>query len=225
MLELKGKYIKIDYDGHECYGGNQRFSCDQVIKKCGCGIIAVLDTLLYLQNRYRWTDVPELGAAEADGIIHSQEYEKSLAAVKKNYFPVLYPFGTNGMALALGINRFFRRHRLPFHASWYPATGGFWKYMESMLKSDVPVVCAVGTNFPKFWEKNGLALQVFQSAGSIHGYVDARAHFVTVTGVDEEWMMLSSWGRKYYVKRRDYMSYARWHSNPLLCGMLYIRHK
>lgn len=225
MLELQDNYIVVNYDGHKSYGGNQRRSADQTIKKCGCGIVAALDTLLYLSRRCRWSDVPELENLNLDGTIAGELYEERLVAMKKSYFPVLYPLGTNGLALAFGMNRFFRRRRLPFRAVWHIAGANIWKMIEKMLESDIPVICAVGTNFPKFWGKKGLRLQVPDNYGKMHGSADAKAHFVTVTGMDEEWIQISSWGRKYYVSRQDFENYARKNSSPLLCGVLYIEHK
>ena len=225
MCKLKGNYIKINYGGLETYGGNQRLSSDRVIKKCGCGIVAALDTLLYLKSCCGWTEVPELGAFEGEASMSGESYESCLAAMKRKYFPVLYPLGTNGMAIALGMSRFFKAHCLPYRAAWFPATAGMWGRMEKMLEADIPVVCAVGTNFPKFWEKKGLALQVPGLSGGLCPSADARAHFVTVTGLDKDWMQISSWGKKYHVSRRDFISYARGISNPLLCGILYIERK
>ena len=225
VIQLKSRYTGVCYRGVESYGGNQRSSIDPVIKKCGCGIIAALDTLLYLGRQCRWTDVPELGPLDGDSPISAGKYEESIAAMKRAYFPVLYPLGTNGMALALGINRFFKRYCLPFHGTWRPATAGIWTDMELMLSSDIPIVCAVGAIFPKFWERNGLTLQTFRSEECMAGTASARAHFVTVTGLDEEWIQISSWGKKYYISRKDYLSYVKEKSNPLLCGILYIRRK
>ena len=225
MYKLKGNYIKINRSGLETYGGNQRLSSDRVIKKCGCGIVAALDTLLYLKSRCGWTGVPELGVFDGEASMNGENYERCLAVMKRKYFPVLYPLGTNGMALALGMNRFFKGHCLPFRALWLPVTAGIWEHMEKMLESDIPVVCAVGVNFPKFWEKKGLGLQFPGTSGAMLHSSDARAHFVTVTGLDMDWMQISSWGKKYYISRRDFISYARGISNPLLCGMLYIERK
>ncbi len=225
MLELKGNYIKINYGSTESYGGNQRLSSDRVVKKCGCGIVAALDSLLYLKSRCSWTVVSELGTFDEEATMSGENYERCLAVMRRKYFPVLYPLGTNGMALALGMSRFFKAHCLPYRAAWFPATAGIWGRMEKMLEEDIPVVCAVGTNFPKFWEKKGLALQVPGTSGGLRPSADARAHFVTVTGMDEDWMQISSWGKKYYVSRKDFIIYAGSISNPLLCGMLYVQRK
>lgn len=225
MVELKNSFISVSYDRIESYGGNQRLSKDPVIKKCGCGIVAALDTLLYLCYSRRWSCVLEPGEITESGPIPHELYEESLAALKKNYFPVMYPLGTNGFALALGMNRFFKKHCLPFHASWYAAGRRLWERMGAMLSHDIPVIVAVGQNFPRFWERKGVSLQIMDSNGSPRPGASARAHFVTVTGLDTDWMQLSSWGVKYVVKRSDFMRYALKNSSPLLCGMLYIEKK
>ncbi len=225
MFELKSSYVSVNYDRAESYGGNQRRSADPVIKKCGCGIVAALDTLLYLCYSRRWSCVLEPGEITESGPIPHELYEESLAALKKNYFPVMYPLGTNGFALALGMNRFFKKHCLPFHASWYAAGRRLWERMGAMLSHDIPVIVAVGQNFPRFWERKGVSLQIMDSNGSPKPGASARAHFVTVTGLDTDWMQLSSWGVKYVAKRSDFMRYALKNSSPLLCGMLYIEKK
>ena len=225
MMQLKHRYTGVSYGGPESYGGNQRRSSDPVIKKCGCGLVAALDTLLYLGRCCRWTDVPELAATDEDGPISAGQYEKCLAAMKKAYFPLLYPLGTGGLALAAGMNLFFKRRCLPFHGLWCAAGSRLWERMENMLAADIPVICAVGQNFPRFWEKKGVSLQLNDGSGSPRPGASARAHFITVTALDEEWMRLSSWGKKYYMSRRDFENYVRKTSNPLLCGILHIEHK
>lgn len=225
MTQLKHKYISVCYGGIESYGGNQQRSSDHIIKKCGCGVVAAMDTLLYLQARCHWTDVSALGCIDGAVPIAGEKYDSCLIAMRKDYFPLLYPLGTSGLSLALGMNRFFRRHRLPFHGTWRPATAKIRDEMELMLDSDIPVVCAVGAKFPKFWEKTGLSLQVADGLGQLRPAANARAHFVTVTGMDNEWMQVSSWGRKYYVSCGDFLRYARESSNPLLCGILYMERK
>lgn len=225
MFELKSSYVSVNYDRAESYGGNQRRSADPVIKKCGCGIVAALDTLLYLCCSRRCTAIQELGEISSCTSIPHMLYDNQLAAMKRNYFPVIYPIGTNGFVLACGMNRFFKKHCLPFHASWHTANKKMWKRVEEMLAADIPVIIALGQNFPRFWERKGLSLQIKDRNGITRPGASARAHFVTVTGLDTDWMQLSSWGIKYFVRRSDFMRYALENSSPLLCGMLYIEKK
>ena len=47
MIKLKNPYISVQYENLKSCGGNQRMSESQVIKSCGCGVIAALDILVY----------------------------------------------------------------------------------------------------------------------------------------------------------------------------------
>lgn len=225
MTELKHEYIRVEYGQGVSYGGNQRLSGDPVIRKCGCGIVSAVDTLLYMSLIYEWKDLPELQFCSGGNSISADAYNSFLIGMKKTYFPVLYPLGTGGLAVAAGMNMFFKRGLLPFRAAWHTVLRHPWEPMEIMLNSDIPVICAVGQNFPRFWEKNGLSLHISSDSRQTIPSALAKAHFVTVTGMDTDWIQLSSWGRKYYFKRKDYEHYAVKTSNPLLCGMLYIEHK
>ena len=78
MVELKNSFISVSYDRIESYGGNQRLSKDPVIKKCGCGIVAALDTLLYLCYSRRWSCVLEPGEITESGPIPHELYEERI---------------------------------------------------------------------------------------------------------------------------------------------------
>ena len=51
------------------------------------------------------------------------------------------------------------------------------------------------------------------------------AHYVTVTGADSDWLQISSWGKRYYIRKDDYLSYVKRHSARLFSNILYIREK
>ena len=50
MLELKHPYISVDYGGARSYGGRQQSDGSRSMQKCGCGIVAAADVLLYLSR-------------------------------------------------------------------------------------------------------------------------------------------------------------------------------
>lgn len=141
------------------------------------------------------------------------------------YLPLFYPFGTNGLALSLAMNRFFKRHRLPYKARWSVPKAELWQRMEAMLQQDIPVILAVGPNFPRFWQKKRANFCRATPEGSFVPTVSAMAHFVTATGLDDEWITLSSWGSRYYMSREEFARYTRECSNSLLCSILYVEHK
>ena len=51
MIGLKHPYISVALSSGESFGGGQQFSKDAMIRRCGCGVIAAADALLYLS---RW---------------------------------------------------------------------------------------------------------------------------------------------------------------------------
>ena len=48
---------------------------------------------------------------------------------------------------------------------------------------------------------------------------------MTVTGLDESWAQISSWGRLLYINRTEFDEYTKKHSAGFLCSILYIKHK
>ena len=131
--------------------------------------------------------------------------------------------GINGFMLAGGLNLFFRRYSLPYRASWGIGSGRLFEQIELQLVQDIPVILSVGPNFPLFWQKNELTFYAAFSDGSLRPSCRIKAHYVTVTGIDEKCLKISSWGREYYIDREEYMSYIRRHSGSLVSNIVKIR--
>lgn len=222
MTELQNPYISVAYSGPPSFGGDQQRCGDRVLQSCGCGVIAALDLLLYLNRWHRDADIPEFAGLAAASPLPQADYERALGRLRRGYFPLFYPLGMNGLALSVGMNRFFRRHRLPYRARWSVPKAELWQRMEAMLQQDIPVILAVGPNFPRFWQKKRVNFCRATPEGNHVPTVSAMAHFVTATGLDEEWITLSSWGSRYYMSREDFARYTRECSTPLLCSILYV---
>lgn len=225
MTELQNPYISVAYSVSPSFGGDQRRCGDRVLQSCGCGVIAALDLLLYLNRWHGDVHIPEFAGLAVASPLPQADYERALEALRKAYLPLLYPFGTNGLTLSLGMNRFFKRHRLPYRSRWSVPKAELWQRMGTMLKQDIPVILAVGPNFPRFWQKKRATFCRVTPEGSYAPTVSAMAHFVTVTGLDDEWIELSSWGSRYYMSQEEFSRYTRECSNSLLCSILYVEHK
>lgn len=224
MNHLLHDYVSVNKDSILSYGGNQLWSDDEVIRQCGCGVIAAADLLLYLSSndrRYSRGPVAEFNNCEA--IPHSR-YEKFTAVLRKSYLPLLPPFGINGLALAFGLNMYFMRWHIPLSARWGVTHRNFWEKMEDMLEQDIPVIFAVGPNFPFVWQNNRLN---FYSKNTDNYYKSnsAKAHFITLTGIDGDWLRISSWGKQFYISKQEFLKYSKMHSLDILSNMLYIRKK
>ena len=216
---LKNEFISVRKEGIISYGGNQTWSENAVIRRCGCGVIGSLDLLLYLDRYNKGGQAPETRP------IPLKEYDRMCMELSRRYLPLLPPFGTNGAALALGVNRVFARYNMPFRASWQLSSSKMMGKVESMLDADIPVILSIGANFPLFWQDNRVTLYSKDSLGRMHRASSTKAHYVTVTGSEPNDLRISSWGREYYINKGEYFSYIHQHSNSIISNILMIERR
>lgn len=191
------------------------WSENKIIRKCGCGPIAAFDLFCYLESEVYHSTIPSF--------ITRDDYLLQMEDVQKRYFPLLYPSGINGFLLVLGLNRMFHDHRLPFRAKWAASGKRLLYNIQQMLSADIPVILSIGPNFPFFWQKHGVA---FYRAGHIEAQQNAskiRGHYVTVLSISDEWLTISSWGKKYEISLLEYNEYVRKHSNYLFSNIVLIK--
>lgn len=210
MLTLSKNYVQIERNGRLSYGGSQMWSPNPTVRICGCGPVAVLDSILYLTDRQ-------------DRAMSQEEYNRTLEEMSKRYFPLVKPFGINGLLLAAGMNRLLRRYHLPYRAFWAISGRKFWPRVEELLQQDLPVIFSVGPNFPAVWQKNRLTFYRKTGDGAYIPSSSAKSHYITATGIDEEWLRISSWGMEYYINRREYDEYIRKHSTSIVSNILMLR--
>jgi len=222
MLKLKNPYVSVSINGTDSYGGAQQQCSDKSIARCGCGIIAVLDLLLYMHSYRNDVCIKGFPNLASNSPLSMVEYERLVLLLKK-YLPLIYPFGMNALTLTLGINAFFRRHNVPYRARWGISRRRLWTLIEEMLADDIPVIMAVGPNFPKFWRKDKAAFYHQDIRGQYLRSGGANAHYITATGMDDNWLQISSWGRMYYMSRDEYIEYIDKHSTDILSNVLYVR--
>ena len=225
MIHLQNPYISVDYAGRASFGGGQQYSDNKVLHRCGCGVVAALDTLLYLNRWHSDGCIPEFVRLTSASPVPQPAYEQALNLLRRAYFPLFYPFGMNGLSISLGMNRFFKNHQLPYRARWSVPKAELWRRMEEMLEQDIPVIMAVGPNFPRFWQKKGAGFYRITPEGRYVPDVSVKAHFVTATGMDNDWVELSSWGSRYFMGQEEFDRYTKESSNSLLCSILYIQHQ
>ena len=211
MLSLKHPYLSVDDGRNRSYGGNQMRSDRAVIRKCGCGPIAALDTVWYLEHRGQ------------TGAVSLTDYNTMLNTLCRRYFLLVPPFGINSFVLTADLNLLLHARRLPYRAVWMMSGTKLWQRVEDMLARDLPVILSVGPNFPAVWQNNRLPFYTRSSDGSLHKAAATKGHFVTATGLDEEWVRISSWGREYYINRSEYERYTRENSHFAFSNLVYLR--
>lgn len=209
MIGLQKPYVNVQRGLERSYGGSQMWSERETIRRCGCGPVAAMDLLLYLENR--------------TSPIASADYERELQAITKKYFFLIRPFGINGISFVFGLNRLLRDRGLPYRAAWETSRKQLWPRIEEMLGRDLPVILSVGPNFPRTWAGDQVDFYVRLKNGGYRPATKTKSHYVTATGIDETWLRISSWGREYYILRKDYDDYARYSSIPLLTNIVYLK--
>jgi len=218
--ELKNPYISVRYGGILSFGGSQRRSRNRITRRCGCGVIACADLLFYLGAYH--LGCGSLAAGEMP--VPSDEYESFTNKLKRSYMPLIPRFGTSGFALAWGLNRYFKKHRIRLKARWGVRRSKLRRTIEEMLSKDLPVILSIGNNFPLFWRKKKLKLYIKTDAG-FSQTTSTKAHFVSVTGIDDEWLHISSWGQQYYIRWNEYVEFVDRYSSWAISNIVYLKQK
>lgn len=205
------------------YGGSQNMYATEKERTCGCGIAGAVDIVLYIES------VHSKAAAMQDKIKYSKSVFLAKSEEIRKLIPIIPGRGVNSFLLAMGMNKYFRRHKMKYHAHWKWTSIKKWEIIERMLKDDIPVIIAIGNNFPAIWGRHELNLyvkdeskfsdeqKVFRKQGSVCG------HFVVATAIEGNCLTVSSWGRKYYINIDEYNQYVKKHSTHLYSNILEIR--
>lgn len=199
-------------------GGNQRLLRSPTLRKCGCGVVAGLDLARYIYLNH--SDMP---SDFFRGMPRHQQmspllYDICARRMQVHFLPVIPPIGTNGPALSLGLNRYFRQYGIPLTAHWGVAPEKLWYAAAEQLAQDLPVILSIGRPFPKFWSEKKVALYRNERVAC-----RTNAHFVTILALDDTWAWVSSWGRMYAIRRSEFDRYRQKESNGLLCNLLVLR--
>ena len=224
MIGLKHPYPSVDREGGS-YGGSQLWSEQSNIRRCGCGLVAGTDLLLYLHRTRPDCQSTLFRGVPAEGLISQRRYRLVTERVERAYLPLLPMLGMNGWMLTVGLNRHFRKEESALRSRWGVWEGRLRGAIAEMLERDIPVILSIGTNFPKLWQDQRVQFYIKKTSGAYHSVCGVKAHFVTITGMDERWLRVSSWGKEYYVDFWEFARYVKKHSNSLFSNIVYIKEK
>lgn len=218
-FELEHIFNSYEKNGKIYYGGSQMLSPDKMFRKCGCGIVAAADLFLYLHRYHKGCRCSMFDCFKEEII----SVDKFLPLYKslRSYFTLIPHLGISGIMLALGINAFFLHNKYPYYARWGVLPSRLWSSIEEMLRQDIPVLITVGPDFPRIWEKHSTNMYSDSAAGHSRS-TKVRAHFMTLTALDEEWMHVSSWGKKYRISRDEYEFHMKHHASAVSSNIVYI---
>lgn len=225
MLTIQHPYISVAHSGNPSYGGGQQFSKNAMIRRCGCGVIAAADMLLYLTRWHSNGAVDYFAGLLEDKPIPLLSYDRCVQQLSRQYFPMIPYAGINGVMLMAGMQLFFRQHGMPYEAHWCFSPGKLWERIEKMLRSDIPVIMSAGPNFPLIWGDKRVRFYISAPAGAYIPVSGAKAHYFTVTGSDACWLRISSWGRLYYLSREEFEKYMLRDSLAITSSILFVERK
>lgn len=222
---LRYPYLSIKTQMGASYGGSQTWSNKRVMSKYGCGVVGMGDVLLYLGLHRTDCDTDLFyGMLREDGFLSYPRYERYLMKLRKRYLPIIPGFGIPGFLIPFSMNKYFRHYRIGMRASWCFRPGQILPRIEAMLGQDMPVLLAVGPSFPPFFRKKKLTFYHLEN-GEFLPAVETSAHFVVVTGIVDDYLQISSWGKEYYIHWPEYQKYVKKYSSGFASNICRIREK
>ena len=226
-------YIRIKNLNMISYGGNQKWCTGSVMKKCGCGVIAMADVSIYLaeQNPMLMTeDIRYI--SKPVGLYNKNDYMEYVKKFYLKYVTVLLGRGLTGLGLMCSMNRYFISQGMKLRATWklMLSDDSMLEAIDRQLTRDIPVIISIGPNTPNIWGKKGVSLYACQDGELTEPHkCDVKAHYVVVTGIrnidKRPFLVISSWGRKYLLDYGEYREYAAKTGGRLTTSMLEIRKK
>ena len=222
---LRHPYFSIKTQTDRSFGGSQTWSSSRIMRKYGCGVVGMADVLLYLGLHQTTCETDLLyGMLQEDGYLSYPRYERYLMKMRRRYLSVIPGFGVPGFFLPLAMNRYFRHYRIDLRASWCILPGKVLPRIEEMLRQDMPVVLAIGPNFPVFWGKRKVAFYRKENGEYLYA-TETKAQFVVVTGIMDGYLQISSWGKEYYISWAEYQRYMKKYSSCFTSNICRIKAK
>lgn len=162
-------------------------------------MIALTDILYYLEGR--------------KDAIPVDEYMERVREIKK-YCLLIPGFGINGIVLGLGFSMYCFFHKIPYWAFWSAQKGYLPRDIMGILEEDIPIVLGIGPNFPLFWGKHKVTLYKKVENDRFVEQTQTKAHYVVITGIEDKWIRISSWGKEYYI---DWNAFERYRKKYSCC--------
>lgn len=239
-LKLLKDYVKIRRmdSGAYTFGGDQNFfraaqrkeasgSEDEKKQKMGCGIIALSDIFLYFSGKYNQS-LDWNGKSYVNQKMEQPEY--------CSYYDEIYTFadgvslkgGVSGIKLWRKFNRMAKLQGWKERARWGFSQKKRLQRMEEMLGNDIPVLLCIPMAFLKKEKDRKLNLYQKNEAGEYDVKTKTNGHYVVVTELfyekDELYLVISSWGKQYFIKWKEYEELLKNLLFGVVLGnLLYIR--
>lgn len=221
---LRYPYLTVKTQNGPSFGGSQTWCSSRIMRRSGCGVVGMGDILLYMGlHRPSCSTDLQYGIQREDGDLSYPRYERYLRRIRRKYLGIIPGLGVPGFLIPHAMNRYFRHYKMEFRAKWCISQGKLYERVENSLAHDLPVLLAIGQNIP-FWSRHKLVLYR-QENGEYLPATEVKAHFVVVTGLENGYFQVSSWGKEYYISWQEYQKYAKKYSSFLVSNICLISAK
>ena len=221
---LRHPYLSVKTQDGLSFGGSQNWCSSRIMRKYGCGVVGMGDVLLYLGlHRLPCSTELQHGLLREDGTLSYPRYERYLRILRRRYLGIIPGFGIPGFLVPAAMNRYFRRYKINLRSKWCVSQGKLYPRIEDSLARDIPVILSIGQNLP-FWGRHRLRLYR-QENGEYLPALEVKAHFVVVTGLENGYLQISSWGREYYISWQEHVQYVKKHSSFLVSNICLVSEK
>ena len=239
-LGLRNHYIKVKRkEGELSFGGDQNLfgfegatKADEQKKRCGCGIVAFSDLILYLaSNDVRYCTKENYSYVNRE--LSEETYKEYFNRIYDFIGGITHKMGISGFTLWFRFNRMARQNRWPLRAKWGFSGKKIFSRTQEMLQKDIPVILCIPAMLLKKDKDDKLSLYKRKQREDGSGYYyqkaqETNAHYVMVTEIlweqEEVYFKISSWGKEYYINLKEYDTYINHHFlGKILGNILYIR--
>jgi hypothetical protein len=228
---LNQDYIRIKNMNTISYGGNQAWCKSKRLQKAGCGVIALSDITIYLaeQNPGLMTDAIRK-INKPNGLYNKNDYLAYVKWFYKHFVLFLWRKGMNGIAMMNTLNRYFMVNDIGLRARWkiFLSDEAMMTEIRHLIRKNKPVVLSIGPNIPNVFGNKGISMYVAKEGKMLTSMKkNIKSHYVVVTGVEtirgQEYLIVSSWGKKYYINYEEYRDYVNHSGGRITSSILYIK--
>lgn len=210
MPSDKGGFIRVlAPDGAVLYGGRQQLlynenipplssEYDKRLAGFGCGAVALSNILTYLE-----------GVKTGDFDISSEKFRERVIS-SAEYIPP----DSDGIRFMLGCGRLLSR-RIRYYAAGITSREKLLDRISISLKADMPV--PIGVYCPK--KDKGYELRLYGSREEISR---TRAHYMLITAIENDCLVISSWGKKFIMDTDTLIADAKKRFSGSLCTGVFI---
>lgn len=221
-------FITINKNQELYYGGKQGWwrEDDSIFSEYGCGVIAMCNMEILLWNKYVKTDDTE----EMFYNINNIAYDDYRNYVEKRYknsydfsrFIFLSKLGLLPWTMKSGLKTFMRQLGMKSKIKWAPTIrkNCIMLYIEEMLNKDIPVTAS----YFVFLRSRQLDFYTYENS-KLYKSTSCTSHYFNIIDVvdipenDDKYFVVSSWGKKYYIKVADWINRLSFFTNILYCSL------